>query len=197
MYIQLIDHTEDPESLICNIAYLSKAGLFKPYSGNTKDFIQKLLNWKHFSVFEFASATFYIEGISRTCSHQIVRHRLFSFLQKSDRYSEISKDFIIPESIQNSSYKDRFEEIKQESINLYNEMIESNISREDARFIIPQAVSTSLIMKGNFRTWMHFLKLRLAQSAQWEIREVAEKIFENLSKISPIIFSINNLLLFE
>jgi len=194
--VALMDYTPDPEQKIVAIAKLSHGGdPFKIYSKKEIEiFINKLIDWKHFSVFEHASATFYIKGISLNCSHQFVRHRLFSYLQKSRRYCADDPNFIIPDSLKNN--KD-VEDLFKKSLNLYNNLIANGIEPEDARFILPTATETELIVTGNFREFMHFLKLRLDKHAQWEIREVANQIFGYLKRVAPIIFNEGNITKYE
>ena len=195
MKVTLITNTPTPEVIIETCARISYA------SNNddnnllrTKEFLLRLLKNGYEYPFEHASATFLIEDITRACSNQIVSHRHASFSQKSDSYTK-SLDFA-------SSVRDRFffnynlsqhidevDEVLYNCKNLYDKMVESGVLKEDARLILPQAESTSLYMTANFREWRHFLKLRLDRHAQWEIREVAKNILEELKNIAPTCFS--------
>jgi thymidylate synthase (FAD) len=194
--VQLIDFTENPEHKIVSIAKLSRGNSpHKIYpSDEVKRFIEKLLDWGHYSVFEHAYATFYIKGISLNCTHQLVRHRLFSYLQKSRRYCADDPNFIVPEKMK---YNEKVKDLYKKSLELYNNLIDKGIEPEDARFVLPTATETEIVVTGNFRNWMHFLKLRTSNHAQWEIRDVTWKIQELLYKIAPNIFIVSNIEKFE
>ena len=154
--------------------------------------IEKLYNLGHHSVFEHISFTFLIEGISRVCSHQLVRHRIASFTQQSQRYVRLkdNKDiFVFPESfLKDEKIKRKVDDFYKKSMDLYNFLLSEKIRKEDARFIIPQGVKTNLIMTMNFRELMHACSLRLSKHAQWEIRQLFTKIKEEIErKVSPFL----------
>lgn len=131
----------------------------------------------HMSVFEFANVTFYIEGISRACSHQLVRHRHMSFVQKSQRYTTIRGDnwYVIPPSIEeNERYARTYKRDMQTYYGNFNYALCHGIKPEDARFLLPEATKTDITVSTNVRELFHFLDLRCAPSAQWEIRALAE-----------------------
>lgn len=191
MNVALIANTPEPQRLIetcARISYESQNYPFDP-EVNSK-FIRKLIENGHESPLEHASATFLIDGISRTCSHQIVRHRLASFSQRSGRYTESRCEFVNPfdrekQKAEWQICEEYFEKIR----NSYSFMLESlDTSKEDARFILPQAEATSLYMTANMREWRHFLQLRLDKHAQWEIRFVACKVYELLHDLAPDVF---------
>ena len=129
----------------------------------------------HHSVLEFADFTFHIEGVSRALTHQLVRHRLASYAQRSQRYcSEDGFDYIIPSSIKNNPtalafYEDSIRNITHN----YKTLQGLGISNEDARYILPNACATCIEVKMNFRTLIHFMNERLCTRAQWEIRQMA------------------------
>jgi thymidylate synthase (FAD) len=154
------------------------------------EFIRMLLRLGHLSVLEHASATFRIEGISRACTHQLVRHRLCSFTQKSQRYvSEADFSYTIPLTIVNnklalSEYTACMEEIKKTYLLLRS----LSIPKEDARFILPNATNSEIVVTANFRQWRHVLEERLHPTAQWEIREMASKILMLLKEHAPTVF---------
>jgi len=149
--------------------------------------------WKtgHISPFEFADATFYITGVSRSCSHQFVRHRLASYAQLSMRYVDIEYlEFIIPPSYYHGErVLDELKEKYDSSKAFYRLHLGDNIKKQDARFMIPMGIETRFMVKMNFRSWLHFLRLRTHHSAQWEIRAVADEIHKLLKEIAPNIFS--------
>lgn len=147
--------------------------------------VKKVIESGHTSTFEHTYFTFSISGVSRACTHQLVRHRHASFSQKSQRYvtedfNEFSiKDCIIPESVKKDSnlfacYRDFI----QSSKTLYKRSIEDGIPPEDARSILPNAATSSMVMSLNLRSLMHFCSLRMCSNAQAEIRQVANKMAE-------------------
>ena len=190
MKIKLISITKNSISNISNIAKISHGKQLEESNINEikeEDvlFVKKLIDMKHFSVLEFASATYLIRGISRACSHQIVRHRHFSFLQVSQRYVELNKpSFVIPKSIKNGDENMKFRAYRtlSNSYQCYRELIKLGIKKEDARFLLPTAVKTDIVVRGNFRTWREFFEKRIHKSAQWEIKNVAIKIKDDLIK---------------
>lgn len=129
----------------------------------------------HHSVLEFADFTFHIEGVSRALSHQLVRHRLASYAQRSQRYcSEDGFGYVIPKSIKNNpTAKNLYTELIEEIELLYNGLQEAGIPNEDARYVLPNACETTIEVKMNFRTLIHFMNERLCTRAQWEIRQMA------------------------
>ena len=152
-----------------------------------KHLIELLKSLGHESVFEHVSFTFRIEGISRVCSHQLVRHRMASFTQQSQRYVPLNPEFIIPESIENSEFKDEVKDVMENARNLYKKMVEKGIRKEDARFILPQAVETKIIVTMNGRELRHFISLRAEKDAQWEIRNLAKEMLKEAYKVAPIL----------
>lgn len=142
----------------------------------------------HLATLRFATATFHIQGISRTCSHQMVRSKFLDFLQRSQRYcNESETPFVIPtkdpdlSAIITASY--------QASLDTYNDLIKAGVKKEDARFVLPNGGTTELVVTGNFQAWLDFIKLRADKHAQWEIREVAKEINNILSGHAPGLFN--------
>ncbi len=137
------------------------------------------------NVFEHITFTFMIEGISRVTSHQLVRHRIASYTQESQRYSQVPQEYVIPKTISDSSFKDEFKRIVELSFSLYEKMVKAGIPYEDARYILPQAVTTNLLMTVNLRELIHIACLRLSPKAQWEIRELVRLMIKEASKVIP------------
>ena len=201
--VYLLTHTPDPELVVATAMRQSR------YPGGVKDLnlgeedIIRLINLAlqlgHFSVFEHISFTFAIEGISRACSHQFVRHRFFSFTQQSQRYVKLNEPvFIIPPSIENNPSALKIFEGAMENIKKsYQQLLSLKIPEEDARFVLPNATETKMVATANARELMHFFKLRLDTHAQWEIRELAKKMFEIASYVAPHIFNEENIKYFE
>ncbi len=181
MKVTLIDYTENSIQKLANIARVSHK------SNGTEEqnvnLMKKIMEWGHFSVLEHAYASFKIEGISRACSHQLVRHRHLSFVQESQRYVQLNKnDFVNPFTDKVNS--ELAEQLFKKSYSLYKLLRISGIPLEDARFILPIGSKTNLVVTGNFRAWREFLQKRLIPQAQWEIRGLAEQIKKELVSIS-------------
>lgn len=156
----------------------------------------------HTSVLEHWSATFAIEGISRACSHQLVRHRMASYSQQSQRYVKMDGfDYVVPESIKNSetiwkneyvcdeiSTLEWYEKLMSELSEQYSQLVKAGIPEEDARYILPNACCTNIVVTMNGRELLHFFNLRCCTRAQWEIRELAERMLELVKEVAPVIF---------
>ena len=156
--------------------------------------IKQVLSSGHQSIAEHISFSFSIEGISRSCSHQLVRHRLAVYSQQSQRYCSLDRDkddfYVIPPSIAstfstNKDFAKSYVKLMGDIQNLYNDMIDQGIKAEDARYILPNAAITNIVMTCNLRQWAHICNLRLCTRAQWEIREVFKNIVYELKKEYP------------
>lgn len=196
MKVILLEHTHNPET-VCAVAALTtmKEGtpseLIKEIdTNNAKNRIQRVVGYGHYSVIEHASFTFSIEGISRACSHQLVRHRIASFTQQSQRYVKMEEvPFVTPPSIKkNRSAEELFEKSLKESAETYKKLLELNIIPEDARFVLPNATKTNLVMTMNARELLHFFNLRCCNRAQWEIREMAWSMLYLVLGVSSALF---------
>ena len=197
MKVQLINYTQNPEKTVAQSARLCYSSQtiqeIADHTGREKQkkLIEKIMRLGHYSVLEHTSFTFGIENISRVTSHQLVRHRIASFSQRSQRYVKIKPEqqMIIPAEIKNDPVLlPKFREIAHKGIDLYQEMISRGISAEDARYILPQATGTSIIFTANARELIHFFRLRCCNRAQWEIRQVAIEMLRMVKKIAPVIF---------
>jgi len=142
------------------------------------------------SVLEHLSFTFLIEGISRVTSHQLVRHRLASYTQESQRYAKAEGDYIVPESVRLRNFEEEFKNVVEEALRLYKEMVEAGIPYEDARYVLPQAVTTKVLMTVNLRELLYIACLRLSDKAQWEIRELVKQMLEETSKVVPEVYDL-------
>ncbi len=143
-----------------------------------KKLIQNIIKSGHESVIEHIVYTFKIEGISRVVSHQLVRHRMASYSQQSLRYTK-PNDFYIPE-IEDSNTKELIKELFDALNKTYLSLVEGGVKKETARYILPLAVTTNLIMTINARSLRNFFKLRLSKRAQPEMRHLAQLIFQAL-----------------
>jgi len=198
MKVRLINYTKDPEKIVAQSARLCYSALSvkdleeKLTNESITKLINKIMKLGHYSVLEHATFTFAIEGISRVTSHQLVRHRLASFSQQSQRYVKINKEgfpYIVPKSIaKDKELAKIFIDAIKELDGIYQLLLDHNIEAEDARYILPQAVTTKIIMTANARELLHIFKLRCCNRAQWEIREAAIKMLREVENIAPIIF---------
>ena len=139
------------------------------------------------------SATFFFEGISRACTHQLVRHRLASFSQESQRYVDLSKGgwkAVVPPAVaRNQAARAKLDEAWTYLQQVYGELRELGIRKEDARFLLPNAAETRIVASMNFAAWSHFLWLRAVdRAAQWEIRRMGQFVLEMLYAIAPQVF---------
>lgn len=175
MLVTLIQATPDPINTIANIASIC----YDSDPKNPLGLVKHLYRNGHHSVFEHIYFTFKIEGISRACSHQLVRHRHCSFTQRSQRYcSEDGFDFVTPPSIDPKAFAKDMEDFK----DLYEDYQRSGVSNEDARFVLPNACETSLYLSCNLRELIHMSNERLCMRAQWEIRELVKQM---VSLVAP------------
>jgi thymidylate synthase (FAD) len=196
MKVELLSITPNAEELIETAArecYQSEP------KGEVGDLIKKLLKATppHESVLEHASATFRISEVSRALSHQLVRHRICSYSQQSQRYvKEHQFDFVIPPSINQLMLKDMntdclikdFENDMFIIQNMYNKWKARGLKNEDARFVLPNACCTSVVMSGNFRQLRHIIEVRCDKHAQWEIRAASLEMLKVLYNKAPHVF---------
>jgi thymidylate synthase (FAD) len=158
--------------------------------GASSDFIRARLREGHESIIEHAGATFEISGISRACSHQLVRHRLASYSQESQRYVDMSApEMVIPDVVaaspEGQALWDSFMARGKET---YRALRDLGVRKEDARFILPNATATRIIVTMNFRELLHFFRLRITPEAQWEIRAMGIEMLQQLVPYAPTVF---------
>lgn len=191
MDVRLKSITADPEVIIAEAARICYDSFGKQSEESDARLIKHLLNNRHHSVFEHASATFLISGISRACSHQLVRHRLASYSQRSQRYvKEDNFAYVTPQSIfENKTAHEVFNDFMIESAASYDKLLQCGIKAEDARFVLPNACATEIVMTANFSEWRYIIGMRaLNPHAQWEIREMTKQILGILALHAPLIF---------
>lgn len=150
--------------------------------------VERVISSGHYSTIEHIQVTYAITNVSRACTHQLVRHRHMSFSQKSQRYvkekGEI--DYIVPDAIkQNPKALAIFEEFMNKSAETYQNLINEGIKAEDARAVLPNAVSSSLVASLNLRELIHVANLRLCTRAQREIRSMVQKMCDEILKTEP------------
>ena len=149
--------------------------------------IERVISSGHYSTIEHIQVTFAISNVSRACTHQLVRHRHMSFSQKSQRYVTEKGDFeyITPKKIENSELNEEYKEMMKKISDFYAKMIEAGIPAEDARAVLPNAATSSLIVSLNLRELMHLAQLRLCTNAQLEIRTLVRKMCDLVIEQEP------------
>lgn len=197
--------TKDPLRLIysaCRQCYSAKfsAEIFSSDIPEEKmaKLIRDIVFSGHESPLEHVSLTFAIEGISRTCSHQLVRHRIASYSQQSQRYvREDQFDYIIPPSIaEEEELKKIFKDIMSQIQQAYNKIIayfkekgkEGENVNQDARFLLPGACETKIVVTMNCRELLHFFRVRCCSRTQWELRNLAYEMLKIAREVLPVIF---------
>ena len=197
MNVELLYHTPDPERAVATAARLCYApiGATELMESLDEERIHKVLKTimagGHFSTLEHASYTFAIDGVSRALTHQLVRHRLASFNQQSQRYVKFKDglDVIKPESIAaDEKASALFDEMIDKTVEAYQAFLEAGVPAEDARYILPNAAETKIVVTMNIRELLHFFSLRCCNRAQWEIRELAWKMLDLVRPTAPFIF---------
>lgn len=212
MKVKLLTHTKDPEKTVAAAAKLcySKSDIETLMDGLTDEkvssFLDKLSTFSHFSPLEHASFTFGIEGVSRSFLAQISRHRIASFSVQSQRYVDMTNaGFVMPEEFADDDPASKtFEDAVGYALESYEELrkyltvryIQSGMdsksaekkAQEDARYVLPEACCTRMIVTMNARELNHFFNLRCCNRAQWEIRECAEKMLALVYPIAPHLF---------
>lgn len=196
MKAKLISHTPEPEKTVALAARMcySNRGVDNLMDTLTPAEVERMIRMLtavgHLSPTEHVSFTFAIEGISRACSHQLVRHRIASYSQKSQRYtSEANFGYIIPSSIENNPAA---REVYNQAIAFVQESylkLADIVPREDARYILPNATETKIVLTFNARSLYNFFSQRLCLRAQWEIRELAELMLAEVRKAAPLLFA--------
>lgn len=196
MEVKLLRHTPEPEKTVAMSARLcySPIGAAQLEEKMTDEqaakLVRKLVRMGHFSTLEHVTFTFAIEGVSRVLTHQLVRHRIASYSQQSQRYvKEHNFETIMPPTIAaRPEAKEKFLKLMQEIQDLYNELTEQGIPAEDARYVLPNAAETKIVCTFNVRSLLNFFSLRCCSRAQWEIRLLAEKMLAECKKVAPVLF---------
>ncbi len=203
--VVLLRHTPEPEEVVAMAAKLcySASGVEelkeKIEAKDQATFVEKLASIGHLSPVEHVSFSFGIEGISRACSHQLVRHRVASYSQQSQRYvKEEQFDYVIPPSIkQDPALAREFEKCMADAQENYAKVLgrleelgyKGEAGQQDARYLLPNAAETKIVVTMNARELLHFFRVRCCNRAQWEIREMAERMLAQVKKVAPTIFA--------
>jgi thymidylate synthase (FAD) len=208
----LIEHTPNPEKVIAASAKLcySAVGIDDIIEGlnekRTEEFLGKLMSYGHMSPIEHVSFTFGVEGVSRSLTHQLVRHRIASYSQQSQRYVKLNQfEYVIPPEIQeDDDAKAIFVKAMEDSQHSYDELVqilkEKYIKRgmkeltaekkaiEDSRYVFPNACETKIMITMNVRSLINFFEHRCCNRAQWEIHSLADEMLKLVRSIAPILF---------
>lgn len=197
MDVRLLTHTTDPERAIATAARLcySPVGAAELVETMSDEAVRRVLKTiimsGHTSALEHASYTFAIDGVSRAMTHQLVRHRMASYNQQSQRYVTYTDQptFVTPPSIAaDPAVAEAFEAASRSAFDAYRALLEAGIPAEDARYILPNAAETKIVVTMNVRELLHFFELRCCKRAQWEIRELALRMLELAEPTAPYIF---------
>jgi thymidylate synthase (FAD) len=194
--VKLLNCTPDPEKTVALAARLCYSDVsieeldLKLARADVGKFLGRILRMGHTSVLEHASFTFGVEGISRATSHQLVRHRLASYSQQSQRYVKLERPEHVtpPEVAKDPARRKRFERAVGSAYRLYGKLIEEGVPAEDARYVLPNAACTKIIVTMNARELIHFFRLRCCERAQWEIRGMATEMLRRAKSKAPFIF---------
>jgi thymidylate synthase (FAD) len=188
MQVELLAITPEPEKLIETAARTCYQSQEKAKEGTAEKLLKRLLKMGHESPFEHAYATFRLSGVSRALTHQLVRHRLMAVSQQSQRYvSEKAFEYVVPPSLdqeQEQAFHEDMETIRQ----MYSKWRNSGLKCEDARFVLPNACASQMVISANFREFRHIFEIRCAPEAQWEIRSCACEMLRQLYEHAPITF---------
>lgn len=196
MMVKLVRHTPESERTVAMSARLcyspiGAAQLEEKISDEqAANLVRKLVSMGHLSTLEHVTFTFAIEGVSRVLTHQLVRHRIASYSQQSQRYvKEHDFETIVPASIASKpEAKAKFDKLMTEIQAMYDEFIALDIPAEDARYILPNATETKIVCTFNARSLLNFFSLRCCTRAQWEIRALANEMLRQCQAVAPVIF---------
>ena len=198
MQVELLYHTPDPERAIATAARLCYAPVGAKELMETMppervaSVLTTIMRSGHFSTLEHASYTFAVDGVSRALTHQLVRHRLASFNQQSQRYVRFGDDLSVikPATIADDADADAiFDEAIESAKAAYTALLELGMPAEDARYVLPNAAETKIVITMNVRELLHFFEVRCCNRAQWEIREMAHRMLELVRPTAPFIFA--------
>ena len=198
MHVELLYHTPDPERAIATAARLCYAPVGAAELMETmpeervRSVLTTIMSSGHFSTLEHASYTFAIDGVSRALTHQLVRHRIASFNQQSQRYVKFTDGVAVvkPASVTASPETEAvFDEAVEACVSAYRKLLDAGVPAEDARYLLPNAAESKIVVTMNVRELLHFFSLRCCNRAQWEIREMAHRMLELARPTAPFVFA--------
>ena len=195
MNVKLIGFTPDPEKIPAMAAKLTHSKtkpeeLDKTSKKELQAILEHVTNLGHTSVVEHTNFTFAISDVSRSLTHQLVRHRIASYSQQSQRYVNLNEpSYVTPLKIaKDKTMKKAYDETMENIWDQYNKLLEMGIPTEDSRYVLPNAACTNIIVTMNARSLLNFFELRCCLHAQWEIRKLANLMLKEVKKIAPTIF---------
>ena len=198
MHVELLYHTPDPERAIATAARLCYAPVGAAELMETmpeervRSVLTTIMSSGHFSTLEHASYTFAIDGVSRALTHQLVRHRIASFNQQSQRYVKFKDGVAVvkPASVTASPETEAvFDEAIEACVSAYRKLLDAGVPAEDARYLLPNAAESKIVVTMNVRELLHFFSLRCCNRAQWEIRDMAHRMLELARPTAPFVFA--------
>lgn len=190
MKVELLYITPEPEKIIEKAGRVAHQSFNKETPDSYIKFIRMLIKLGHTSVLEHAVASFKISDVSRSLTHQLVRHRIASYTQKSQRYvDESTFEYVTPDKIkENEAAFDIYNNFMNYCKETYKKLKEIGIPKEDARFVLPNATKTEIVITANLREFRHMISLRGSKEAQWEIRRMFIEILKILKEYAPTVF---------
>lgn len=197
MQVELLYHTPDPERAIATAARLCYAPVGAAELMETmpdekvRSVLRTVITSGHLSTLEHASYTFAVDGVSRALTHQLVRHRLASYNQQSQRYVKFTDglEVVKPETVTKDPETEAiFDEAIEAAVTAYQKLLDAGIPAEDARYLLPNAAESKIVITMNVRELLHFFNLRCCNRAQWEIRDMAWRMLELAKPTAPYIF---------
>ena len=197
MNVELLQYPEHPERAVATAARLCYApvGATELMETMPPERVQSVLSTimksGHFSTLEHVSYTFAVDGVSRALTHQLVRHRLASFNQQSQRYVKFAGDVEVVKPPTVAAQEDTsriFDEAIDAVVDAYHKLLDAGVPAEDARYLLPNAAETKIVITMNIRELLHFLSLRCCNRAQWEIREMAWQMLALCKQAAPALF---------
>lgn len=197
MQVELLYHTPDPERAIATAARLCYAPVGAAELMETmpeervKSVLSTIMSAGHTSTLEHASYTFAVDGVSRALTHQLVRHRIASFNQQSQRYVKFKGEIPVvkPATVAADAACDAlFDEAIEKVTEAYRALVEGGVPAEDARYLLPNAAETKIVITMNVRELLHFFSLRCCNRAQWEIRDMAHRMLDLAKPTAPFVF---------
>jgi len=188
MHVELIAITPDAEAVIEQAGRTCYQSISRAKPGSEKDFIRRIIESGHHSVLEHAYATFRIKNCSRAMTHQLVRHRLCAFSQQSQRFvDEQDFSYVVPENIP-VEYVEEFHRDMETIKRMYRKWLHKGLRKEDARYVLPNACASEIVVSANFRQWRHIFCVRCSKHAQWEIRAVTLEMLRIMKRQAPTVF---------
>lgn len=193
MIVKLLAYTQNADAICAaagNSCYSERPSYEIVEDINSEKVLSRIVGMGHHSVIEHAVFTFSVEGVSRALTHQLVRHRVASYSQQSQRYVSMkAPSYVTPHTVQDDPEALKvFEDTMAEIWAAYGKLESMGIPAEDARYLLPNGCTTNITITMNARELLHFFSLRCCNRAQWEIREMADKMLELCREVSPVIF---------